>query len=504
MADKLNVTNTSILYYLFWTAVTIAESSKVYDADVLILGGGAAGIAAGKTLSDAGVTSFLIVEGSDRIGGRVRSAKFGGVTVELGANWVYDHPVNVDEKSFVELIKSYKLDGKMTDWDNWVIYSENGTDLTKEADVRSEDLSAAESIAFKAAYQVVAEERSGGDMSIRSALRLSGWYPKTPLDDVIEYLDFDFELAATPQVTSLKDMTVLNCSNELFITDQRGFVSFLETMTSDYLEINDPRLIFNTIVTKIAWSENDVTVTCKHGRTFSAPYAILTFSLGVLQNNAVEFSPELPIRKSHEIHKFQIGLYTKIFLQFPSTFWDKQEILLYAHQVRGFYPVWQNLNVEGAFPGKHILMVTVTDEESRRLERETDESVQREVMTVLRRIYGDEIPEPVNFLMTRWSRDPLFYGAYSNRPVEASETTMRILQENVGRLYFGGEATHAQWHGFLQGALDSGRREAEKVSSHLKFVDPKLSHDDLKVDHHDDVRCHGNVYTKLHDNRCIE
>ena len=31
----------------------------------------------------------LVLEGSDRIGGRVKDVKFGGITIELGANWVH-------------------------------------------------------------------------------------------------------------------------------------------------------------------------------------------------------------------------------------------------------------------------------------------------------------------------------------------------------------------------------------------------------------------------------
>ena len=42
------------------------------DAEVLVLGAGLAGLNAAKTLHDAG-TSFILLEQSDRIGGRVRS-----------------------------------------------------------------------------------------------------------------------------------------------------------------------------------------------------------------------------------------------------------------------------------------------------------------------------------------------------------------------------------------------------------------------------------------------
>jgi len=73
------------------------------DTQVLILGGGVAGIIAARTLAAQGITNFLIVEARDELGGRMRSTTFGApnrqLTVELGANWIHgtqegDGPAN--------------------------------------------------------------------------------------------------------------------------------------------------------------------------------------------------------------------------------------------------------------------------------------------------------------------------------------------------------------------------------------------------------------------------
>lgn len=47
-----------------------------------------AGITAAKVLEENGVNDILILEGADRIGGRIRKEEFGDVTVELGAGWI--------------------------------------------------------------------------------------------------------------------------------------------------------------------------------------------------------------------------------------------------------------------------------------------------------------------------------------------------------------------------------------------------------------------------------
>lgn len=43
------------------------------DAEVLILGAGMSGVSAAKTLTDGGITDFLMFEGRGEIGGRVRT-----------------------------------------------------------------------------------------------------------------------------------------------------------------------------------------------------------------------------------------------------------------------------------------------------------------------------------------------------------------------------------------------------------------------------------------------
>ncbi|CAO2152349.1 unnamed protein product [Urochloa humidicola] len=55
---------------------------------VIIVGAGMSGISAGKRLSDAGITDLVILEATDRIGGRMYKTSFAGLNVEMGANWV--------------------------------------------------------------------------------------------------------------------------------------------------------------------------------------------------------------------------------------------------------------------------------------------------------------------------------------------------------------------------------------------------------------------------------
>lgn len=57
------------------------------DKQVIIIGAGAAGIAAATKLILNGFRKILILEGQDRIGGRIHSIPFGTGVLELGAQW---------------------------------------------------------------------------------------------------------------------------------------------------------------------------------------------------------------------------------------------------------------------------------------------------------------------------------------------------------------------------------------------------------------------------------
>src|SRR6266702_8608233 len=95
------------------SGVSLARQAP--DTQVLILGGGVAGIIAARSLAAQGITDFLIVEARDELGGRMRSTAFGApnrqLTVELGANWIHgtqeeDHPAN----PIFELALKHNLD----------------------------------------------------------------------------------------------------------------------------------------------------------------------------------------------------------------------------------------------------------------------------------------------------------------------------------------------------------------------------------------------------------
>jgi len=247
-------------------------------------------------------------------------------------------------------------------------------------------------------------------------------------------------------------------------TDQRGFASIIQSEAAEFL--SEDQILLNATVKTIKYSNDRVWVSLADGTSLSADYALVTFSLGVLQHEDVLFEPALPKWKSEAIHGMAMGTYTKIYLQFPERFWFDTEFALYADHERGWYPVWQNLDMDGFFPGSGILFVTVTGDFSKRIESMSDELVKAEVLTVLRSMYPNTtIPEPDAFYFPRWLNDPLYRGSYSNWPssfLRGHHTNLKATVEQ--RLWFGGEATSFKYFGYLHGAYYEGQKMAEEIA----------------------------------------
>ncbi|OAA48803.1 Amine oxidase [Cordyceps fumosorosea ARSEF 2679] len=446
---------------------------------VAILGGGMAGVAAAQALTNNSITDFMILEYNDGLGGRARHADFGKqedgspYVVELGANWIQGlgRPGG-PENPIWSLAKKHGLKNTYSNYSSILSYNETGPADFMDL---NEQYATAYAKASARAGRLLAENLQ--DETARTGMALAGWKPKHSdmAAQAVEWWNWDWESAAPPEQSSLifgvagSNLSFNQFSDENnLVIDPRGYNYIIKQEAAAFLGKDDPRLRLNNHVTNITYSDDGVTIHSDDGSCVSAAYAICTFSVGVLQNDAVTFEPELPQWKRTSIQKFTMGTYTKIFLQFNETFWpqDTQYFLYASPNRRGWYPVFQSLSTEGFMPGSNIIFVTVVADGSYRVEQQTDEQTQAEVMEVLRAMYPNvSIPEPTAFMYPRWTKTPWAYGSYSNWPAGTTLEMHQNLRANTGRLWFAGEATSAEYFGFLHGAWFEGREAGFQIAS---------------------------------------
>ncbi|KAF8797561.1 amine oxidase [Phlegmacium glaucopus] len=456
------------------SAPSVSESKH---HKVLILGGGVAGVIAARTLHQNGIDDFLIVEARHELGGRMMSHTFANKTIEQGANWVQGTQTgNGPANPIYELAKKHNITTQFNDlFGSVTTYDSSGqvdySDVLKQA---REDF---RNITILAGFRV---ESRLVDISARTGYSLIGAERISPHAQASEYYQqFDWQSAQTPAETSLIGSSWGNnftfqpeyggfSKESQMSLDQRGFKTLIQQEADEFL--TEQRRVLNATVHTIVHSQDGVTITLENGTTLSAEYALCTFSLGVLQNDDVQFYPPLPRFKQEAIHGMAMTTYTKIFLRFPHKFWFSTEMAIYADSERGRYPIWQSLDHPNFFPGSGIVFVTVTGHFAVRIEALPDIQVKNEVMGIVRSMFPNvTVPEPTDFFFPRWHSNPLFRGSYSNWPPLFFSQHLDNLRANVGRLYFAGEATSRKYFGFLQGAyfegLNMGRIIADCVKS---------------------------------------
>ena len=99
------------------------------------------------------------------------------------------------------------------------------------------------------------------------------------------------------------------------------------------------------------------------------------------------------------------------------------------------------------------------------VENEQDESLVNEMTSILARIYNKEsLPQPIQYIVSRWHRDPFACGSYSFVGPDATGKDYDILGESVDqKLFFAGEATCRTHPATVHGAYMSGLRAATEV-----------------------------------------
>ncbi|KAF8403785.1 hypothetical protein HHK36_011891 [Tetracentron sinense] len=369
---------------------------------VIVVGAGISGISAAKVLAENGVEDLVILEASDRIGGRIRKQDFGGVSVELGAGWIQG--VGGKESNPVwELADKSGLRTCFSDYSNarYNIYDQSGK-IFPSGIAADSYKKAVDSAIQKLRYQ---EEMLCG-LSTTSDEPPSA--PKTPIDLAIDFILHDFEMAEVEPISTYTEFG----EREFLVADERGYEFLLYKMAESFLftsegKIVDSRLKLNKVVGEIQESRNGVTVKTEDGCVYEANYVILSVSVGVLQSQLISFRPPLP-------------------------------------------------HMENAYPGSNILVVTLTNEESKRVEAQTDKETLKEAMGVLRDMFGPDVPDASHILVPRWWNNRFQRGSYSNYPIFATHQDFINIRAPVGSIFFTGEHTSERFSGYVHGGYLSG------------------------------------------------
>ena len=229
------------------------------------------------------------------------------------------------------------------------------------------------------------------DEPLSSTLAQHGWLPDTSLKRTVEWYILDFEYAVKPALLSTRHFSGLPQENDI-VTDSRGFKGIIDDLARNITS----KIKTGKIVGQIKYNSSDgIEVHTKDGDTYKAKYALCTFSTGVLASDLVEFIPELPSWKKAAISRIPLAYYTNIFAKFPNDFWDDNEFIFNGGSVAETFPVVYNLNKKGIHQGSNVLLFTAVEDNSLRIETQSEDETKAEVMETLRKMYPNvTVSEP--------------------------------------------------------------------------------------------------------------
>jgi monoamine oxidase len=431
--------------------------NKVNKASIIVIGAGVAGISAASSLKEKGY-KVIVLEGRSRIGGRVwTDTSWKDNSLDMGASWIHGTKGN----PITELVQKFNIVTAKTNYDSSQLYDQNGQPVSDSLEENIEKRF--ETILEKVKkYRLQLEKSEGKDISLQTAfereiakLNLSNTELRQLNYSINAVIEHDYAADAS-------DLSLLSWDeDERFGGGDVLFPKGYDQIVKNLAEGLDIRL--NQAVKKVEYNNQGVKVTT-NSATFEADKVIITLPLGVLKKGTVEFSPALPGKKQAAIKALGMGILNKVYLRFPKVFWDKEPHLLgYISSKKG---EWAEILNIYKYTGQPILLAFNAGEYAWKLEKLSDKQIIDEAMKMLRKIYGNNIPNPEASLITRWGQDPFSFGSYSHIKINASSEDYKTLAAPVdNRLFFAGEATSHQHPGTVHGAFLSGQREAKRIGA---------------------------------------
>jgi monoamine oxidase len=419
------------------------------SSEVIVVGGGIAGLAAAVRLGEAG-RRVTLLEARDRLGGRVHTLldPVHGHPIELGAEFVQGQSADLRRT----LRRAGLILGEVP---------EQHEEGTPQGAQRFPDV---DSLVDRLLEVVLPR-----DIPVLTAIQLA----RTDLtSEEIEastgYLEgfhaADLRLFGT--ATLAENQAVVNQDGPRIVRLQGGYGRLVSALEG-WLDRELVQVQMKTIVTGVRWKAGEVVVSARRPNgevlELTGSQAILTLPLGVLKagkeiEGAVDLHP-FPPGWPEALTALQMGVARRIDLEFDTAWWMEPHFppSTFVHGKEQPFPVWWT----AAPPTRPFLTGWVGGPRAQMMAGRTEEAVTRLALQSVASIFG----QPLAMIESRvraaythdWSSDPFSRGAYSYGGVGAIAARANLRRPVAGTLFLAGEAVAGGGvNATVSGALISG------------------------------------------------
>jgi monoamine oxidase len=450
------------------------NDTTLSGVSVLVAGAGLAGLAAARDLIARGAT-VIVIDVRDRIGGRVWTIRDGfaeGQHAEAGGDFI-------DEEQHEIRHLATELGLKLTR----ILKGGFGY-------VRPDQASRPRIVArnAKRGWERLADELKGASRPYNLAERrwdspITAELARRSVATWLDQVKADAELRAT--ATGLRGFFLADPDELSLIalvdqfaeddTPAHGAMYRIEggndRLTAALAEPLGDRLHLNTDVVALSHRGKVVRVSVKNNRALSqinCDYAILALPATLLRRMPI--TPALPAQQHEAIVRLKYGRATKTLLQFSNRFWRAPGRPRAFGSPLPFGAVWEGNEEQRGRAG--ILSLLAGGGASDATQAIVAKHGARGLTDALDWL-GSKDSKLLASRQIVWEQDPYARGGYAYFDPGFDPSLRAWLSRPAGRLFFAGEHTSIRWQGYMNGAIESGRRAAAEVAAvHTAPVQP--------------------------------
>ena len=411
--------------------------------DVIIVGAGAAGIAAARRLAAAG-RRYVLLEASDHVGGRcVTDTRTFGVPYDRGAHWIYAPDLNPLTKlpprrgidvyqappsQKIRIGRRYAREGELEDFLTAEVRAMRAiSDAARKADIPCE--------------QVMPND-------------LGDWRP------TVEFVLGPYGCA--------KDLAQVSCVDLAKGAERNAAMFCREGLGALIAAMADGLQVQLSTPVKSINSRRGLTVETGKG-TLTARAVIVTVSTNVIASGRIQFSPELPHRTIDAFGRLSLGSYDHIALELTGNPLGLESDDLVLEKSADTHTAAMLANVSGT----PLCVVDVAGAFGRDLAAQGEAAMVAFASDWLSGLYGSDIKKSIGRTQaTRWGNDPWTLGG-SSAAMPGGQFARRALMDPVNdAIWFAGEAAHETSWGTVGGAWESGERAADAMLQRIGPAKP--------------------------------
>lgn len=449
------------------------------DCDVVIVGGGLAGLMAARTLARAG-RSVLVLEAQDRVGGRILGHTLpGGSVVELGGQWIgptQEHMYALCRELGLETFPTYNQ-------------GEHVVHFAGRASRMAPTRNAAPKFPLWALLDILRVARRLEALARELDLEAPWTHPRAMEYDsqtLHTWLQRQartrhgrgyFELvseavfSAEPNQMSLLHFLFYLKSGgglENLISVDRGaqaerIVGGSQRVAQRMAEELGERVLLSRPVRRIAQDHSSVRVEAE-GLSLLAQRCIV--ALPPTLAGRLVYDPPLPGLRDQLTQRAPVGSVIKLMVVYPEPFWRRAGLTGQAYSDRGPVRVTFDNSPPSGTPG--VLLGFMEGEDGRRMHRLSRAEREQATIACLVRYFGPQAAKYEQYVEKDWMDEPWARGCYGAHFGPSVWTAYgEALRQPIGRIHWAAAETAAVWNGYMEGAVREGERVAGELVSSL-------------------------------------